>query len=793
MDAPNPVSTPDWLLEQAHRQRLFDVAGIGSWVRSADGLQAIWSPGLKSLFGFPLDAEPCFEEVLARIPDTYRATIADVVRIGRETGEAFSAEYPVRRPDGSERWVEATAQWFRDANGMPLYVQGVARDITRRRQDEELLLDRERRMQALVDSSTDMFFRLSADFTVLKQLVARDVLSELEAPSAQWLTRYVIAEDRALVASVMAEAVRDAKPLKVECRVSRKDGSVGWIESRATPILSPEGLVEEWVGMATDITESRRLRVALRAQQADLEALVLARTRQLNEAARANERLASRLELACRAVGLGTWYFSVPEHVASWDARMYELFGLLRGEGDSSPPVSAWFRRIHAEDRRLFLRTRRSGHASRMPRNLDFRVVLPDGAIRFLHVTSLVDCDEKGKPIRVVGACEDFTADRLAALELQQAKEAADAANLAKSKFIAAASHDLRQPLAAANLYLDILTDSVSSGTAASLVRRIRGATDSLAKMLESLLDVARLDSSAVQVREDVMTLRQAMDWIWEEFAEQFRVKGLQLRLHFGDRDLRLRTDEILLKGILRNLLVNALKYTDHGGVLVALRLRPASVVFQVWDTGIGIAPDQIPHVFEEFYRIDNAARDLAQGAGLGLSIVLRGATLLDGSVSCRSRPGRGSVFELVLPRDRVLQPDATRAGTVGEARRLPLDRLAGRMVCLVEDDASVREALSLLLATWGMRVLSFAAAAAALASPEIASAEFLITDFRLPDGINGFDLLQELEHRGIRPKRSLVLTGELDLPESGSPSTGHWPVLRKPCDPRRLWKALAD
>jgi len=309
--------------------------------------------------------------------------------------------------------------------------------------------------------------------------------------------------------------------------------------------------------------------------------------------------------------------------------------------------------------------------------------------------------------------------------------------------------------------------------------------------MLDSLLDVARFDTSALPLRVSLVPLPQIERWLHDEFTEQFLMKGLRLRLRFPRRHWLLRTDETHIKVILRNLLVNALKYTDRGGALVAVRICGTTCRFRVWDTGIGIADHHLPQVFDEFFQVGNAERDSAKGMGLGLSIVKREAQRLGGAVACRSRVGKGSVFELALPRKQLhesLEPRAVPAVAPDGIRGV---RVADRSVCLVEDAPSVREALTLLLASWGMAVTAFADASAALDAPALRQADFVITDLRLPGPLSGIDLLREMQRQGIKPLRSVVLTGEINVPEPSDPAGWPWPILHKPCDPGVLWAAL--
>ncbi len=476
---------------------------------------------------------------------------------------------------------------------------------------------------------------------------------------------------------------------------------------------------------------------------------------------------------------------------------------------DASPTVDQGLSRIDEEQRTALRELVRRGRETGEVLTAEYLVRHEDGSERWVESTAQWIHGSDGEPLYVQGVAKDITARKQMQIELDQykthleelvesrtkalieAKAAAEASNLAKSRFIAAASHDLRQPLAATNLYVDILKDAVQAGLARTVVQRIGASVESLTAMLDSLLDVARLDANAMQLRVSLVPVRQLARWLHEEFAEQFLMKGLMLRPFFPRRDLLLRTDETFIKGILRNLLVNALKYTTAGGVIVALRAQGSRFRFQVWDTGVGIEPQHLPHLFDEFFQVGNVERDSAKGMGLGLSIVRREAQLIGGTVDCRSRLGKGTVFELSLPREHFIDPQALPPLQGKLPDRLARAPLAGRRVCLVEDAPSVRDALTLLLVSWGMQVTAFTDAASALVSSELRSADFVITDFRLPGGRNGIELLQDMQRLAITPLRSVVLTGEIDLPDPVDPAGWPWPILRKPCGPDELWAAL--
>lgn len=234
--------------------------------------------------------------------------------------------------------------------------------------------------------------------------------------------------------------------------------------------------------------------------------------------------------------------------------------------------------------------------------------------------------------------------------ELAVAKDAAETANQAKTRFLAASSHDLRQPLMAISLFLDALSRTPLSLEQSRLTDHMGRCVHSLGEMLNTLLDIARLDSGAVEASFSAESADELCRWLDNEFASVFMRKRLRFILCFPIREIFLHTDIKLLKSILRNLIDNAQKFCTRGGVLVGIRRRGKHALIQVWDTGRGIAPENLELIFGEYYQIGNEERDPEKGVGLGLSIVLRQARLIGAEIRCRSLPGKGSVFEIELP-----------------------------------------------------------------------------------------------------------------------------------------------
>ena len=224
----------------------------------------------------------------------------------------------------------------------------------------------------------------------------------------------------------------------------------------------------------------------------------------------------------------------------------------------------------------------------------------------------------------------------------------AERLSLAKSRFFAAASHVLRQPVHALGLLLDVLQGQALNAAQQQTAQRVERVLRALDSLFEGLLDMSRLDSDAVEVRVSEFALRPLLLRLADEYRAEAEAKGLRLscRASFA----RVRSDPLLLERMLRNLLANALRYTPRGGIVIGARRRGERLAIEVWDSGIGIAGEQLEHIFDEFFQVDHPRRDRGQGLGLGLAIVRRLGALMQHPVGVRSRFGRSSVFSVSVP-----------------------------------------------------------------------------------------------------------------------------------------------
>lgn len=362
----------------------------------------------------------------------------------------------------------------------------------------------------------------------------------------------------------------------------------------------------------------------------------------------------------------------------------------------------------------------------------------------------------------VVITFADITERHRAANALAAAEQKAQLANTAKSRFLAAASHDLRQPLQSLALYQGLLAKTVEGERAQKLVARLGDTLGAMTSMLNTLLDINQIEAGTVRVDIVTFPIKELLLRLRDEFTYEAQAQGLSLRV--VPCGLMIHSDPRLLEQMIRNLLSNALKYTTRGKILLGCRRRKGKLSIEIWDTGVGIPGDALQEIFDEHHQLGNAPRDRRRGLGLGLSIVQRLGNLLDHRVTVRSRLNEGSVFaiEVALPQSereaqRWQHPDGTGEKSSGLARR-------NGTILVVEDDPEVRELLELVLKDEGHRVLAACDGNAAmdLVAKEAAAPDLILADYNLPNGANGLQISGRLREKFHRPIPIVILTGDI-------------------------------
>ncbi|MCK0148542.1 PAS-domain containing protein [Marivita sp. S6314] len=438
-----------------------------------------------------------------------------------------------------------------------------------------------------------------------------------------------------------------------------------------------------------------------------------------------NQKLGSLLSLPARRMRIGASFIGLLDELD-------DEFEFTRGSDRGS------FRRWAMSD------------GLRQP--ISFEVKRGDSAV--LHIFG------RAMPDRgFVISCTDVTAEREAAqklyelneileqrvmertLELEDALTAAERANASKSRFVAAASHDLLQPLSAAKLFMASLTDKIASPNDQAVLAKAETALGAAEQIIDALLNISKLESDGLSFDIRPVALREVFDPLRDEMEILAAQKGLHLKI--VDSSHVVESDPAYLRRIVQNLLANAIRYTETGRIVVGARRNGDSVRIEVWDTGPGIAEEDQNSIFEEFRRLDTKASN-NDGLGLGLAIVERACARLGHPLGLWSEPGRGSCFMLNVPLARNVQANAP-AKTLASSP-LGLTK-AGLIVLLVENDPQLRRAMSILIESWGVSVIEAEDAEAALALLDDLqiTPDALLFDYQLGEGATGTDLFEKL------------------------------------------------
>jgi len=425
------------------------------------------------------------------------------------------------------------------------------------------------------------------------------------------------------------------------------------------------------------------------------------------------------------------------------------------------------FRQVHVRHRNAYAQGMR---LRPMGANLDLFALRQDGT-EFPVEVSLSPVQD-GDQVLVAAAIRDISERNRVKAELIVAREAAehareaadeardvaDRANLAKSRFLATASHDLRQPLQTLGLLNGALLRLVNDPDAVAALTQQELAIGAMSRLLNALLDISKLESGAIKPELTDFKVAAIFDELRNEFASIATRKGLDLQIQNSGQ--LVYSDPSLVEQILRNLLSNAIKYTRAGRVI--LHCMPdgdSKVRIEVTDTGIGIPADQLPYIYDEFYQVGVPTNSTRDGYGLGLSIVQRLVKLLNLGFDVRSEPGKGSAFALVLP-GSIVQPSPVAAGKQSTPTSA---RQAGKThVLLVEDDSSVRDATRMLFRVEGFRVSAVSSLREAQQiARENSDIDLLVTDYHLGGSDTGTQVVALLREQLGRPLKAVLITGD--------------------------------
>jgi len=541
------------------------------------------------------------------------ATQDEIAEATRRFG-AWAGKVVNYRADGSPMLIDLRTSLVRDESGKPVAMVGVSTDITERQAAEETLRASEERYRRLHESLLDAFAQVDMSGYIRECNQSFQDMVGYSAAELRQLTFFDLtpAKWHEAEARIVAEQIIPKGHSEVYAKeYIRKDGTVFPVELRAFLMRDKHGQPEAMWGIVRDVTERRRTEERMQLAQQIFD--------NASEAIFVSDLQGNLLDVNAEACRLAKYTRE----------EMLRLRNVDIVAQEETPRIAPELARCDAgavvEERWLL----RCSDGSTLPLDLVVQRLPGD---RYLAIGR--DLTEREKVLR----------------QLAQARDESEKANRAKSRFLTAASHDLRQPILAIELFQDALGKTELSQEQKRIADYLSRSAESLSGILTELLEISRFDSGTVQSSPGQVPAAEVFHRIDTEFSPLAGVKGLRFKFFFPQKGLVLFTDQKMLLNLLRNLIDNAFKYIETGGVLVALRSRGNRALIQVWDTGIGIAPEHIEAIFDEYFQVGNPQRDRAKGLGLGLSIVKRLAKTLGCQVACRSQLAKGSVFEFHVP-----------------------------------------------------------------------------------------------------------------------------------------------
>ena len=645
------------------------IAKIGSWEWDLRADTMRWSAQLHRMFGLEPDPFSATVDAFYRvIHDSDRVLVKEAINEALHKRTPFVLHHRIMRPDGEERVVYEQGEVEFDEQGEPLRFTTVVQDMTDRARNRKEL----RRSQAeseqlgrILDQSSNEIYVFDAETLKIIQVNAgaRDNLGYTDDELLQ-LTPYDIARDfdEETFAGLVAPLWEGTeKRLAYEAMHARKDGSTYPVEARLqlSRVTSPPA----FVAIVQDITDRRRKQEELRRSQ-------------------------DSLATAQRMASIGSWDWDRSADAMQWSAQIYRIFGVETGSVEATYDTFLNF--VHPDDRALVQDAIEGLVADRTPYGIHHRILRPDGVERIVHAQGEVELGSAGTSVVLRGTIQDVTErkrleDELtehrhhlerqvelrtrelaeANARLNDAAKAANAANEAKSGFLAIMSHELRTPLNAVIGIAEMLLEDAEEFGQDDLIeplQRIHNAGAHLLDLINGVLDLSKIEAGKMVLQAETFSVNAALAEVLETAQPLAEKNGNGLALTAPEDLGEMTSDLVRVKQILLNLLGNACKFTKDGDIGVTVRRETADdggwVTFAISDSGIGMTPEQLDGLFEEFTQADTSTTRKYGGTGLGLAISRKLSRMMGGDVTAVSEPGRGSVFTLQLPARLAVQSD---------------------------------------------------------------------------------------------------------------------------------------
>ncbi len=745
---------------------ILDAAVDGVVTIDENGRIEAFNRAAERIFGYAA-AEVIGQNVNILMPEPYHSDHDGYLAAYKATGRpkiiGAGREVTGKRKDGSTFPMDLAVGESRN-NGRRVFA-GIVRDITARKQTEQQLRDSEARTRAILDTAVDGIITIDPRGIILSANPATEKMfgytaAEMVGNNVRMLMPepYHSAHDGYLE-RYRATGQRRIIGVGREVEGRRKDGSTFPMDLSVGEAVAAGGRI--FTGIVRDISGRKTIEEDLRQSEERFRLIV------------DNVR------------DYAIIWLDLDGRVVSWHEGAGRLYGWTAGE-IIGKGMDVLYPADHVEDAAEALRLVREhgrfeGEGWR---------VRKDGGLFWAHTVITPLWDAAGGMRGFVRVSRDITERKQAEEALRAAKDEAERANVAKSKFLASASHDLRQPVQALVFFASAIESKLGDSAATPVLHELQGSLEALNGLLNALLDVSRLDAGVVVPEETNVPIATLMDRLVAELTPQAAEKGVQVKVVRSSAIVR--TDATLLGRIMQNLLANALKYTNQGRILVGCRLRGEWLRVEVWDTGIGIPKSHLDDIFEEFYQVGNSERDRAKGLGLGLAIVQRLSRLMNCPVKVCSGEGKGSLFAVDVPlvgfdRSRNISHLAMALGQ-GNRQGKP-------MVLVIDDENAVLRALRMVIEMWNYEVVTATGEDEAIDAlvREGRPPALILADYRLRAGRTGAEAVDHIRQLFGRAIPSVIITGDT-APERIREVRAHGlDIMHKPVQPAALKAVIAD
>ncbi|NET41341.1 response regulator [Okeania sp. SIO2B3] len=661
-------------------------------------------------------------------------------------------------------------------------------ELEERRRAESALNKSENRYSTLAATVPVGIFRtdMTGNCTYVNDRWSQIAGISVEAATGTGWQQALHPDDQVMVATVWEQFIQGKHSGQMEYRLQHPDGTVKWVYAQAVAEWDTEGQKIGYVGTITDISSRKQVEETLRKSEAHLR--------------------------AAQKIGkLGSWEFDLTTGVVAWSEETFRILG-------KSPKVRTltyedFLELVHPEDRESIDRAVQATIATAQPYKIECRIYQPNGSLVYISARGRPLCDVSGKVIYIIGTVHDITERKLTEKQLQEAKEAAEYANRAKSEFLALMSHEIRTPMNGilGLTHLALQTDLTSYQQ--DYLTKIQSSAQSLLEIINDILDFSKIEVGKLELESIPFELDQILNQINNVLGLKATEKGLELLFQVGDRIPQyLIGDSLRLTQVLMNLASNAVKFTETGSVTIGVQLLTHSqetvcLKFQVQDTGIGISPSQMEKLFQSFTQVDASTSRNYGGTGLGLAICKGIIDVMGGTIGVESELGEGSIFYFELELGYLWDPAndydylvLTDSRETQLSYMTELEEIQGADILLVEDNAVNQQIAKELLQKVGLKVDCATNGKEAIAKVMEQVYDLILMDIRMP-GMDGLEATRRIRSLAKEDDSGtewfatvpiIAMTANaMDIDRAKSSAAGMNYHLSKPVNPQELYETL--